>query len=77
MIEILTEAGVGVPLTIARKASEKAAELRGSARDSFERDDQVWAVFDRDEHPSYEDSIQLCGAGGVHVARSNPASNYG
>jgi hypothetical protein len=29
-------------------------------------------VFDRDEHPRYEDAVRLCSAAGVGVARSNP-----
>ena len=41
-------------------------------RNSFERNDQVWAVFDRDEHPNYDAAIRLCEQHKVGVARSNP-----
>ena len=60
LIELVTHAGVGMPLTIATRASEKAAELKASARDSYEIDDQVWAVFDRDEHPNFADAVEIC-----------------
>ncbi len=60
----------GVPMTIADKASEKARQLK--RKNSFERHDQVWAVFDRDEHPNYEEAIRQCKQRGVGVARSNP-----
>ena len=32
----------------------------------------MWAVFDRDEHPEFEQAVQLCEQSGVGVARSNP-----
>ena len=48
--------------------------MRGSRRskDSFEENDQVWAVFDRDEHPRFDEAIALCDGHGVLVGRSNP-----
>lgn len=67
----------GVPLTIAQKAVERAKELGLAKRsrkpsDSFAEKDQVWAVFDRDEHPNYAEAVNLCEQSGVGVARSNP-----
>ena len=38
----------------------------------FEEYDQVWAVFDRDEHPRFKDALMRCRQQGVHVAWSNP-----
>jgi hypothetical protein len=61
----------GVPMTIAEVATAKLKEIKKS-RDYFEKGDQVWAVFDRDEHPNYESAIELCERSGVGVARSNP-----
>jgi hypothetical protein len=39
---------------------------------SFEENDEVWAVFDRDEHPKYLEAIDLCKRHGVGVGRSDP-----
>ncbi len=68
---------VGAPMTTAERAVERAkAEglAKGSKkpRDSFAEHDQVWAVFDRDEHPKFDDAITLCDSKGVKVGRSNP-----
>lgn len=68
---------VGAPMTTAERAVERAkAEglAKGSKkpRDSFAEQDQVWAVFDRDEHPKFDDAIALCDSKGVKVGRSNP-----
>jgi hypothetical protein len=67
----------GVPYTLAEKASARARELglAGRARrrrDSYEENDEVWAVFDRDEHPRYEEAVALCTRNRVGVGRSNP-----
>lgn len=75
-IEVLVEPAVGVPYTIAEKAvaHAKSAGLTPRSRrvNSFEESDQVWAVFDRDEHPRFTEAVALCRHGGVQVARSNP-----
>lgn len=63
--------GAGVPYTIAEKAVEHARRRHGR-RNSFEKADQVWAVFDRDAHPRFEEAIELCETKGVRVGRSNP-----
>ena len=60
---------VGVPMTIARQAS---ARMKKRGRNSFDEKDQVWAVFDRDEHPNHEAAIRMCEENRVGVARSNP-----
>lgn len=65
--------GVGVPKTIVAKARE-FINGRRKKRDlqSFERNDEVWAVFDRDEFPQYDEALQECRESGVGIARSNP-----
>ncbi len=60
---------VGVPMTIARQAS---ARMKKQRQNSFDENDQVWAVFDRDEHPNHEAAIRMCEENRVGVARSNP-----
>ena len=77
LIDIEPHPGVGVPYTIAEKAVERARELgltRRSRRrrDSFEVHDEVWAVFDRDEHPRFNEAVELCRKHGIGIGRSDP-----
>lgn len=77
LIDIEPHPGVGVPYTIAEKAIERACELGLAPRsrrrnDSFEVRDQVWAVFDRDEHPRFNEAVELCRNHGIGVGRSDP-----
>ena len=44
----------------------------GGQRNLFEEQDQVWVVFDRDEHERFDEAVSLCEANGIGVARSNP-----
>ena len=55
LVEVKTEAGVGVPRTIANAAILEARRLGLSRRsrkpkNSFEERDEVWAVFDRESY---------------------------
>jgi hypothetical protein len=74
IIEIKVFPEAGVPYTQAELAIQKAKELGLFARkrDSFERDDQIWVVFDRDDHPRYDEAVNLCASKNIKVARSNP-----
>lgn len=75
LIEIETRKGVGVPITIAERAIEfeKQDRSRRMRRgNSFEENDRVWAVFDRDEHQRHDEAVDLCEQNGIGVARSNP-----
>lgn len=77
LIDVQVVPGVGVPATIAEKAIEAARDsglLKGQRkkRDSYERQDQVWAVFDRDDHPKFEESIDRCTSNSIGVAYSVP-----
>ena len=77
LIELEVRGGAGVPYTIAEKAVERARELGLSPRsrrrkESFEARDRVWAVFDRDEHPRFDEAVALCRVDGVGVGRSDP-----
>ena len=71
LIDVKIHPGVGVPFTVAKKAVEFARESRRQ-RNSFEQGDEVWAVFDRDVHPNFQDAVRLCEQKGIKVARSNP-----
>ncbi len=73
-IEVLGAAGV--PLTISEIAIEMKSKARrpgrGGRTQSFETNDEVWAVFDCDEHPNIDQATQNCKSAGVGVAFSNP-----
>ena len=64
-------------MTVAERAAACArkhglAPRQRKRRDSFEEGDQVWAVFDRDNHPRFDEAVALCESSGVCVARSDP-----
>lgn len=62
--------GLGVPMAVAERAADERRQLR--ARGADRGGDRVWAVFDRDSHPEYEEAAALCERYGVEVARSDP-----
>lgn len=77
LISVEARGGIGVPITIAKAAvayakSEGLALSSRRRKHSFEKQDQVWAVFDRDDHPGFEQAVLMCKQSGVRVARSNP-----
>jgi hypothetical protein len=77
LIEVETIPGAGVPFTIAESAADRSRRLglstkRRKALNSFEEGDQVWAVFDRDEHPRFDEAVALCKNYRVEIGRSNP-----
>ena len=65
----------GIPLTLVQIAQRLKAEARSLAKqrgDEFHAYDQVWCVFDIDEHPKLNDAKQLADGNGVDLAISNP-----
>ncbi len=63
----------GVPMTLVRSAID--AKKRGETEEKRGRGaahDDVWCVFDRDEHPDVDEAIRLAGEQGIRVAFSNP-----
>ncbi|GAB5505160.1 MAG: RloB family protein [Rhizobiaceae bacterium] len=77
LIEIEIASETGVPMTLA-KAAKKVADKMGLAgtkkrrKDSFEQNDQVWIVFDTDDHPNINEARQLCKANNIGLAHSSP-----
>lgn len=77
LIELEIVPAGGVPYALAQKAVRLARD-RGlmprsrKSLDSFEEGDQVWAVFDRDQHPRFQEAVGLCEQARVGVGRSNP-----
>ena len=66
-----------VPYTLAKNAVKRAKDegLTPNSRrrkNSFEKNDEIWAVFDRDDHPRFKEAITLCRQSGIQVGRSNP-----
>lgn len=68
---VSVERAAGVPLSVVKKAI--ALKRRANkGRNSFERRDQFWAVFDRDEHPKFAEAINKAESAGINVCYSNP-----
>jgi len=77
LIELNTFPAVGVPNTIATAAAKLVRSLglglQGRKPQNYlEEGDEVWAVFDRDDHPNFNEAIDRCHQAGVRVGRSNP-----
>ncbi len=67
--------GAGVPKTIVEVAKElkKIAEKRARReKDENLRYDEVWCVFDIDQHPNVPDAKQMARDNGLALAISNP-----
>lgn len=68
----------GVPKSVAEAAINFARKnglikgRRSGKINSFEERDEVWAVFDRDLHPSYGDAKQMCSGAKISVGYSDP-----
>ncbi len=74
-VHIEVRGGVGVPKTIVEFAKDRkieAEEQARGARDENLRYDEVWCVFDFDEHPNIPDAKQMARDNGIDLAISNP-----
>jgi hypothetical protein len=74
-IEIVFPDKHGVPLTLVKLAVKLKVSAEKQAkreRDGFLAYDEVWCVFDIDEHPGVNDARQLARARGIKLAVSNP-----
>ena len=74
MVDVETVAAAGDPLGIAKMAAKWKSNKhqRVGNIDTYEKGDQVWAVFDRDQHKRFDEAVSLCERQGINVARSNP-----
>lgn len=74
-VEILLHGGIGVPKTIVEYAkklkTEKEKEAKAKKDDNI-KFDEVWCVFDIDQHPNIPDAIQIAHSHDLHLAISNP-----
>lgn len=72
LIDIEIVDAAGVPKTIAEKAIVAKKTLKADSKHaSWKQHDEVWAIFDRDEHPHVNDALHLCEQHGVGIAFSN------
>ncbi|WP_168177050.1 RloB family protein [Thalassospira sp. MCCC 1A03138] len=77
LIKIVDKPAAGVPMTIANLSVEQANAIgkgakRKRVKQSYQEADEVWAVFDRDEHPHIQEAMQLCDSNNVGIAFSDP-----
>lgn len=72
-VEIECVGGSGTPKTIVSRAIERKKNARARGRrELVGGGDQVWAMFDRDDHPFVLEARDMAQANGVPVAFSNP-----
>lgn len=72
-VEVVPECGVPKTLVEAAVARKKEAEREARRRsDPYLKFDEVWCVFDVDQHPNLPEAKQQAQANRLHVAISNP-----
>lgn len=63
----------GGPLQLVKAAADRLeAEQKLERKRRGKAPDEVWCVFDTDEHPNIPQALALAAAKGIHVACSNP-----
>lgn len=63
----------GTPMTLVKAAIKaKQTEQREERRNRGKAHDEYWCVFDRDEHPQFDEAIKLAHDNGIRIAVSNP-----
>jgi hypothetical protein len=63
----------GTPMSLVEKAVEvKTEEERHEKRDRGRAHDEIWCVFDVDEHPHLEQASAVAAANDINLAISNP-----
>ncbi len=61
------------PLQLVERAvSTQRAEANDARRGRGRAHDQIWCVFDRDEHPNFSTALALADRHGIRLAVSNP-----
>lgn len=68
-VRVVLIGGVGDPRAVVERA---IAESRKSRRDRLGGRDSVWAMFDRDEHPRFDEAKNMAAGNDVRLAISNP-----
>jgi len=70
-VKIKIHGGAGAPKTILEEARD-AIRAVSTSKNSYDRYDQVWAIFDRDDHEEIARCRSEARDCGVRVAYSNP-----
>jgi hypothetical protein len=75
LVHVEIDKQAGVPLTVVTRAidlNRQADEAANRNEDDNLRYNDVWCVFDVDEHPNLAEALELAGKSRVQVALSNP-----
>ncbi len=75
LVEIVVDDRGGVPKTLVERAVEEKRKSELLARrtgDSSLKYEEIWCVYDVDEHPKLQDARQQAEAHGIRIAVSNP-----
>jgi len=75
LVHVEIDKQAGVPLTVVNRAIElnrQADEAATRNEDDNLRYNDVWCVFDVDEHPNLAEALELASKSRVQVALSNP-----
>lgn len=74
LVAILVNGAAGAPKTLGEKALAFRRQhfKRGKPLNSFEEKDQIWVVFDRDEHDKVKETTDNLRANKIGVAFTNP-----
>jgi hypothetical protein len=75
MVSVIPSRAMGVPSTIVELAVKEIGQLKKYAKKSKDPLDlqfEVWAIFDRDDHPKVNESITRAKQHNIQVAYSNP-----
>jgi hypothetical protein len=63
----------GTPMTLVEAALDaRRTEQREERRNRGKAHDEYWCVFDRDEHPQFDEAIKPARENGIGIAMSNP-----
>jgi hypothetical protein len=74
-VEVIVDDEGGTPKTLVERAARRMKAARRAAkgaRDQNLRYDEIWCVFDVDEHPKLNDANQQAKANNISIAASNP-----
>lgn len=72
-IRIEIEPFRGAPLQLVKRAVEaQQTEARDAKKGRGRAHGQIWCIFDRDEHPNFEQALALANMHGTNLATSNP-----
>lgn len=73
MVTVVVDKFRGGPLQLVEHAvAQRRTDLRDEKKGRGKSFDEIWCMFDRDEHPSFDDAIRLARDNGILVAVSNP-----